>query len=519
MRVDGLLVSRGTVVSTQDSAAYAATIAFTEDNLGTVIHTNWPPVNTAGIYTAVSGDYPLLVDGVNIGYRYLGQPGVVHEVHPRTAFGLSRDRRTLYLLAIDGRQPGYSTGALDWETGAWLLLLGAHDGINLDGGGSTTLVRADSTGNPLELNRPSAVADSGRERTVGSHFGLYAKPVPAFMNDVVASPDDTAAVITWTTVEAATSRVEYGLTPELGSSTALDERLSTDHAALLTGLTPNTAYYFVLESSRPNPVERSPLLTFTTTNYFVTNQVLEITNSWKHTAANLDGVAWTTQAYLDSDWHGPGPGLLWIDTRSTGPLPEVQPKGAELPADVANSGFPFITYYFRTRFTLADATASALIFSAYLDDGAVLYLNGHEIHRLEMDPLPTPILNATLAAGYYCEDGNATCPLDFVLANDALTNLVAGENVLAVEVHNYNPRSPDITFGTSLAIAQSRPPAPVLTVTLVGWTPTLSWDRIGFILQQAEDPAGPWADVPGPVFLSPYALPGLQAVEYFRLRR
>ena len=83
------------------------------------------------------------------------------------------------------------------------------------------MVIADSTSVPVRLNKSSAVADSGRERTIGSHFGVFAKPLPGFINDVAARPDDTTAQITWTTVEPSTTEVQYGVTPSFGSSSGL----------------------------------------------------------------------------------------------------------------------------------------------------------------------------------------------------------------------------------------------------------------------------------------------------------
>ena len=58
---------------------------------------------------------------------------------PRTAYGLSADRRYLYIIAIDGRQPKWSMGATCSETGQFLVDAGASDVINMDGGGSTTM--------------------------------------------------------------------------------------------------------------------------------------------------------------------------------------------------------------------------------------------------------------------------------------------------------------------------------------------------------------------------------------------
>ncbi len=155
----------------------------------------------------------------------------------------------------------------------------------------------------------------------------------------------------------------------------------------------------------------------------------------------------------------------------------------------------------------------------YLDDGAVVYLNGGEIYRLFMPAYPTPIYNSTLASGYACSTGDASCPIDFVVPAAALTNLVQGDNVLAVEVHNFNAMSPDITFAMSLAITQPYVSNPLLSIVSSNGAPVLSWTRGGFTLQQASDPGGPWTDVPGPVICSPYVAFGNSSPCYFRLRK
>jgi muramoyltetrapeptide carboxypeptidase len=75
--------------------------------------------------------------------------------HPRTALGVRADG-TLLLLTVDGREAGHSVGMSLPELSALLRELGAVDAINLDGGGSTTMVVGGRT-----VNRPS---DAGGER-------------------------------------------------------------------------------------------------------------------------------------------------------------------------------------------------------------------------------------------------------------------------------------------------------------------------------------------------------------------
>ncbi len=480
MDVYGMQISEGVVVSRHRSAQ-AAALLLDSNNVPTIV-TNSANTSTDGVYTAVAGNYPLLVAGRNVGRRF--------DVEPRTAFGISQDRRYLYLLAIDGRQGGYSDGATDFESGVWLGLLGAYDGINMDGGGSTTLVLQDTTGAPLRINKSSAVADSGRERTVGSHFGIYAKPVPGFINDVVATPTDTTASITWTTIEPATSEVRYGVTTNLGSSSGINDTETQAHSMQITGLTPDTGYYYRVAAVAGGQEYLSPLLYFTTTNFVTTNLVFDVTNSWKYSFTPMDGVNWTSVTYDDSGWSGPGPGLLWVDDRANA---AVQPKNTEMPID-PGTGEPYVTYYFRTAVQLDEMKpGSSLLFSGYLDDGAVFYLNGSEIYRLRV---PVGATSSTVANGFPCS-GNADCLDEFRIPLGSLPGIVAGTNVLAVEVHNYNVRSGDITFGFALSrIDPVEETSAELQISLTGNNVELSWDGVGGVLQSAADLSGPWTDVP-----------------------
>ncbi len=75
--------------------------------------------------------------------------------HPRSAVGVSADGWTLYVLAIDGRQPDWSVGATLRELADVLILAGAHDAINLDGGGSTTMLHRGPGESVHQMNRPS----------------------------------------------------------------------------------------------------------------------------------------------------------------------------------------------------------------------------------------------------------------------------------------------------------------------------------------------------------------------------
>ncbi len=89
--------------------------------------------------------------------------------HPRTAVGVSRDGRRLWLVTVDGRQPAHSAGMSLLELGILMRDLGAVQAINLDGGGSTALVIRNRHGELVVANRPS---DAQGERAVGNALAL-----------------------------------------------------------------------------------------------------------------------------------------------------------------------------------------------------------------------------------------------------------------------------------------------------------------------------------------------------------
>jgi hypothetical protein len=99
--------------------------------------------------------------------------------HPRTIVGWNR-RGDVYLVTVDGRQPGVSAGMTLGEAAQFMIDLGATDALNLDGGGSTTFVMRGEV-----ANRPSdrAVQRNGAVEVVrmpgaGEHVvGYVERPV------------------------------------------------------------------------------------------------------------------------------------------------------------------------------------------------------------------------------------------------------------------------------------------------------------------------------------------------------
>ena len=93
------------------------------------------------------------------------------ELHPRTAVGIDRDLHLIHLVVVDGRSEN-SGGHTLVQLAELLRSLGDEDGLNLDGGGSSTMVAADPAGVVAVRNTPS----DGHERAVPN--GLAFRYVP-----------------------------------------------------------------------------------------------------------------------------------------------------------------------------------------------------------------------------------------------------------------------------------------------------------------------------------------------------
>jgi exopolysaccharide biosynthesis protein len=98
---------------------------------------------SAGIRALVGGIPRLVRNGVSV----VGTPGSLEGAteefsekrHPRTGIGFSRDSSIVTLVTVDGRQ-SESVGMSLAEFAELMISLGIAEGLNLDGGGSTTMV-------------------------------------------------------------------------------------------------------------------------------------------------------------------------------------------------------------------------------------------------------------------------------------------------------------------------------------------------------------------------------------------
>ena len=157
----GLVVSAGTLVSPPIPKPSKMAFVIYKDRSCKIQFTP-EDFDISNVYYAVSGFGEILKEGECKGDKAL---------HPRTGFGVSQDGKYMYIVVIDGRQKGYSEGCTTLEVAQLLKHFGAWNGINMDGGGSSTLMILDDNKKTKMLNHHSF----GSERSIACPFGFILK--------------------------------------------------------------------------------------------------------------------------------------------------------------------------------------------------------------------------------------------------------------------------------------------------------------------------------------------------------
>jgi hypothetical protein len=172
--------------------------------------------------------------------------------------------------------------------------------------------------------------------------------------------------------------------------------------------------------------------------------------SWRFNDAGTNlGTAWRAPAYADQSWAS---GLAQLGY-GDGDEATVLSYGG-------NSAAKHITYYFRHSFTVSSpASFAAMTARLVRDDGAVVYLNGVEVARSNM---PAGTVTFTTPASS-AVSGSAESQWFDIPVDPSL--LVAGVNVVAVEVHQSSASSSDLSFNFELIATAAQVPPP--TVTLI----------------------------------------------------
>jgi len=193
---------------------------------------------------------------------------------------------------------------------------------------------------------------------------------------------------------------------------------------------------------------------FTTRATTVTVAAIDEKTVWRFDRTAVDlGTAWREKNFNDSAWEQ-GPALIADEGGGT-----AEPIRTQI-SRFSDNGDYLWTVYFRFKFTYNGPLGGDLLLRHVVDDGVVFYLNGTEIHRFGL-AAGTPVAWDT---SFDSHENRYEGP--FVIPGKAL---VAGENVLAADVHQSGAGSSDLVFGAELLVSTTppAPPPPPAGVTLV----------------------------------------------------
>ena len=220
-------------------------------------------------------------------------------------------------------------------------------------------------------------------------------------------------------------------------------------------------------------------------------ELVQTGSDWRYLDDGSDpGTAWRANDFDDSAWNQ-GPAQLGY-----GDDDETTPIGFGGDPDDKH-----LTYYFRQTFEVADAS-QLIKLGAWLkrDDGAIVYINGQEALRSNMPSGPVDFQTSALSAiGGGAEDAWSHHRLLPGLLQD-------GTNTIAVEIHQANPGSSDISFDLNLTAVTAAPTGevPAQATEVAGEAVStseieLSWtdnaDNEVHYQVQRENEAGNWAIV------------------------
>ena len=168
------------------SATFLNEQVFIGDTLACIL--NMPPI-TAPLLEMIGGMPRLIRDSVaTVEWDAEGTSySFAHDRHPRTAVGFNQDSSKVYFFTVDGRQAGYSTGMSLFELANYMMEWGVTQGINLDGGGSTTMVVRGNV-----VNSPS---DGGGERSVANALMVISTAPMGPLAILSTSPEEAYVIV------------------------------------------------------------------------------------------------------------------------------------------------------------------------------------------------------------------------------------------------------------------------------------------------------------------------------------
>ena len=324
--------------------------------------------------------------------------------------------------------------ALGWPPPAYQWRLG---GTNLPGATSSWLGLTNI--GPAHLGTYTVLASNAAGVTISAEARLVgdSEPVPGFVSHPVSQARSAGgnAVFVGTAVSGSWQSYQW-----LWNGVPLETPPATNAVLLLTNLTAAQAGDYSLVVSNAYGVVTSAPARLVVVSPPTTNLLAALGGPWRYHDAGVDlGTAWRNPDFDDSAWsEGDAPLGYGEDPIDL----------ATLLADGATPK-PATVYFRRWVSVPAHLATDLLMLRLRADDGAVVYLNGAEVCRLNMPE--GPVAHETAAVGVV----EGPDELRFVSIGISADGLSPGTNLLAVELHQCAGNIAPLAFWT---LDESSPP-------------------------------------------------------------
>lgn len=377
------------------------------------------------------------------------------------------DGAAVYLNGTEVARVNLPAGRITANTVASTYVSGAAESRWVDVSVPASLLRAGDNAVAVEvhqadINNGDAIFDLAL--VARGSIETVAPTAPAL---TVTDTGISTAALSWTEATDINTVIGYLISRDGTPLAFTTERTFSD-----AGLTSSTAYAYSVAAYDTSGNPSAPGVAVATTG--VTSALISSGDSWAYRSDGTTPAGWNQPGFDASAWPSGPSQLGWGGRGEVTPVPSGQ-----------------ITQYYLRRVQVTNpAQYAALNLSVKRDDGIAVYVNGIETYR---DNLPAGPLTANTFPTAL------TSPADGVTWRSAVISpnlLVAGDNVVAVEVHQNSRSDARAVFDLALEpLAPSEANAPtrpeVTSPTRTDYSVSLAWTPstddtgvVGYVVQR-----------------------------------
>jgi hypothetical protein len=344
----------------------------------------------------------------------------------------------VYLNGVEIMRSNLPAGAIAFNTLAPVAISGAEESTTyIAGTAASSLLVAGTNVIAVEMHQ-----NAGTSSDLSFDLELIANTTTA----VNAVP--TVSLVSPLNGETFIAPANVTLTATAGDTDGTIQKVEFYRGTTLLA-TVSAAPYTYLWTNAPTGASAITAKAYDNVGAVVTSAVANITvnaappvtlvakgSAWKYLDNGSDqGTAWREAAFNDSAWAS-GTGQLGYGDGDETTVLQYGP----------NVNAKYITTYFRKTVNVTNpAQFTSLLLNLLRDDGAVVYINGVEVYR---NNLPAGVISASTLAPLAI--GGAEETTTYVQATLPVAGLVAGANVIALEIHQNAGTSSDLSFDMEL---------------------------------------------------------------------